>query len=138
MFKRPIQTVCFLWPPDSETIERDTGNIQKYLQDFSWRCFTPLSSGQTALPGPGLSSSLNWMVSVGPSQPIWFCISSIGVLYGEAASLIFRRGLFQSFQHLFFQTFLLFLEIHPCDGGSYKLLSTKNDSAAECEILAKK
>lgn len=84
----------------------------------------PLSSG------PALSGSLDWMVSVDLSQSIWFCISSISMLYGEAALLVFRRGLFQSF--------LPFLEIHLCDGKSYKLLSTKNDSAAECEILAKK
>lgn len=49
------QTMCFLWPPDLETIERDMGNTQKYLQEFPFRCFTRLSCGQPALTRPALT-----------------------------------------------------------------------------------
>lgn len=72
------------------------------------------------------------MVSVGLSQPTWFCISSVSVLCGEVVSSVLRRG------GLFFQTFLPYLEIHLHDGKSCKSLSAKNDSAAEHEILANK
>lgn len=109
VFKRPIQNMHFSCPSDLETMERDIGNIQKYLQDSPYKCFPALSSARPALIGPVLGSVLNWIVYLGLHQLILVCILSISVLYGGVVLSV-----------LFFQTFLPYLEIQLHDGKSCK------------------